>query len=55
MSLKYHVVRKRDMRKEASPDDMLYYGQIRTNDRITYSELCNQVERETMITGSDRM
>ncbi|MCD7935315.1 MAG: hypothetical protein LUG98_00480 [Tannerellaceae bacterium] len=53
MSLKYHVVRKRDMLKEAAPGDMLYYGQIRTNDRITYSELCKQVERQTMSTGSD--
>lgn len=53
MSLKYHIVRKKDMRKGAPDDAMLYYGQVRVNERIGYEELCQQVSEHTLCTDAD--
>jgi len=53
MSLKYHVVRKNDMRKGAPQGAKLYYGQVRVNDRIRYEELCQQVAEHTLSTDAD--
>ncbi|MCD8194528.1 MAG: hypothetical protein LUD74_08300 [Tannerellaceae bacterium] len=39
MALKYHVVRRTDLRKGASQGAMLYHGQVRVGDRITLDEL----------------
>ncbi|MCC8198244.1 MAG: hypothetical protein LIP06_06625 [Tannerellaceae bacterium] len=43
MALKYHVVCKKDLRKEASADAKLYHGQIRAGDRITLDELSESI------------
>lgn len=53
MSLKYHVVCKNDMRKDAPQGAKLYYGQIQVNDRIGYEELCQQVAEHTLSTDAD--
>ena len=43
MSLKYRIVLKRDMSKGAAKDDRLFYGQIRSIDKISYKKLCELV------------
>ncbi|MCD8167254.1 MAG: hypothetical protein LUE93_14795 [Bacteroides sp.] len=53
MSLKYHIVCKKDMRKGAPEEATLYYGQVRANERIGYEELCQQVSDYTLSTDAD--
>lgn len=43
MSLKYRIVLKKDMSKEAVKGAQLYYGQIRSIDKINFKQLCEQV------------
>lgn len=43
MSLKYRVVLKKDMSKGAAKGARLFYGQVRSNDKIDFKNLCEQV------------
>lgn len=43
MSLKYRVVLKKDMSKGAAKGAQLYYGQIRSIEKITFKQLCELV------------
>ena len=43
MSLKYRIVLKKDMSKGAAQKAQLYYGQIRSIDKISYKKLCELV------------
>lgn len=43
MALKYHVVKRSDLSKDAARGDVLYYGQVRAGDRVTLTELCESI------------
>ncbi|MCC8132598.1 MAG: hypothetical protein LIP04_02650 [Tannerellaceae bacterium] len=43
MALKYHLVRRPDLRKTASEGDTLLFPQVRTSDRISFRDLCENL------------
>ncbi|MCD8167255.1 MAG: hypothetical protein LUE93_14800 [Bacteroides sp.] len=43
MPLKYHLVRRPDLRKEAATGDTLLFPQVRTSDRVSFKELCESL------------
>lgn len=43
MALKYRIVLKKDMRKEASQGAKLFYGQIRSMEKTDFKKLCELV------------
>ncbi len=43
MALKYSLVERRDMRKEATPRDTLLFGQTKVNSKVLYDELCEEI------------
>jgi len=53
MALRYHLVRKKDMRKDAADGAKLVYGQIRVSNNITFDYLCKEIVNATMATAGD--
>lgn len=53
MSLKYHLVQRKDMRKGAAPNAQLYYGQIRTQGKLTFDKLCQKVSNISTASKGD--
>lgn len=53
MALKYHLVKRRDMRKDAPVDSKLFYGQVRATGRITFDRLCAEVSRGSTASKGD--
>lgn len=53
MSFKYHVVRKKDMRKEAPEGAQLFYGQIRAGEKIGFRALCDSICAHSTIFRGD--
>jgi predicted histone-like DNA-binding protein len=53
MSLKYHVVQKKDMSQGAAPDAKLYYGQIRKGDDISFDKVCAKISLISTATKGD--
>ncbi|MCD8194527.1 MAG: hypothetical protein LUD74_08295 [Tannerellaceae bacterium] len=43
MALKYHLVRRLDMRKDAAAGSTLLYGQVRANERVKLRSLCEMI------------
>lgn len=43
MSLPYRLILRPDMTKNASPGSKLYYGQLRTQQKIDFKKLCEMV------------
>lgn len=53
MALRYHLVRKKDMRKNAPQGAQLVYGQFRVSNRITFAYLCREIVNQTMATSGE--
>ena len=53
MSLKYHLVQKNNMSKDAASGAKLYYGQVRANERVKYEDLCTFISEYTLATDAD--
>ncbi|MCD7975812.1 MAG: hypothetical protein LUG51_01155 [Tannerellaceae bacterium] len=53
MALKYHLVRRLDMRKGAQEGDTLLYGQVRSNERVSLRTLCELISGYTSATAGD--
>jgi len=53
MPLKYHLVSRRDLRKDAATGARLFYGQIRATNRISFDTLCAQVSRASTASKGD--
>ncbi|MCD7975831.1 MAG: hypothetical protein LUG51_01255 [Tannerellaceae bacterium] len=53
MALKYHLVRRLDMRKDAPEGATLLYGQVRANDRIKLKMLCDLLAGYTTANKGD--
>ncbi len=53
MALKYHVVERRDMRKDAAEGSTLFYGQIRAQEKISFEKLCNAISGHTTASKGD--
>lgn len=53
MALKYHLVRRRDMRKNAAPSATLLYGQVRSERRISFDRLCKDVSKQSTASKGD--
>jgi predicted histone-like DNA-binding protein len=53
MSLKYHVVERRDLSKDAAPDATLFYGQIRKGDSIPFDKICAKISLFSTATKGD--
>jgi predicted histone-like DNA-binding protein len=43
MSLKYHIVERKDLNKEAAEGSTLFYGQIRKGDNIPFNKVCKKI------------
>lgn len=53
MALKYSLVLRKDLRKEAQEGSMLYFGQVRSSDRITFVELCDLISARSTASSGD--
>lgn len=53
MALKYHFVRRPDLRKTALEGDTLLFPQIRTSDRISFKELCDDLVHLSSASAAD--
>jgi len=53
MPLKYHLVRRRNMAKDAPEGSTLLYGQIRAGRRISFDRLCSEVSRISTASRGD--
>ena len=53
MALKYSLVLRRDMRKDAQEGSMLYYGQVRCSDRVSFEELCEAISSYSTASSGD--
>ncbi|MCD8044427.1 MAG: hypothetical protein LUH10_15360 [Tannerellaceae bacterium] len=53
MSLKYHVVSRADIRKEAPKGAKMYYGQIRSAGRVNLPQICVAVSALTSASEGD--
>lgn len=53
MSLKYHLVQRRDMRKGAAADAKLYYPQIRSGEKISFEKLCEAISGHATASKGD--
>ncbi|MCC8143400.1 MAG: hypothetical protein LUD02_05540 [Tannerellaceae bacterium] len=53
MALKYHLVRRLDMRKDAVEGSTLLYGQVRANERVKLRSLCELLSGYTSATAGD--
>lgn len=53
MSLKYHLVQRKDLRKDAAPGAKLYYPQIRSGEKISFEKLCEAVSGHTTASRGD--
>jgi predicted histone-like DNA-binding protein len=53
MSLKYHVVERKDLSKDAAPDAKLFYGQVRKGDDITFDMVCTKISLISTATRGD--
>ncbi len=55
MSLKYHLVLRPDMRKDAPKDKKLYYGQVRVHDYYSFEQLCETIADRSTASKGDVM
>lgn len=55
MSLKYHLVQRLDMRKEAPKGSKLYYGQVRVHDYFSFEQLCEAISDRSTASRGDVM
>ena len=53
MALKYSLVLRRDMSKAAQSGDKLYYGQVRSTDRVSMKELCDLIASRSTASSGD--
>ncbi len=53
MSLKYHLVERKDMRKDAASDAKLFYPQIRSGEKISFEKLCEAISGHTTASKGD--
>jgi predicted histone-like DNA-binding protein len=53
MSLKYHLVERKDLRQDAGPDATIVYGQIRKTDTIPFDKVCAKISLFSSVTKGD--
>lgn len=51
--LKYTLIERRDMRKDAEPDAKLYYPQLVHNGRVEFETFCEEIAEQTSLTSGD--
>lgn len=51
--LKFKLIEKKDMSKDAEADDKLYYPQLVSNGRVTFESLCDEVAEQSSLTSGD--
>ena len=51
--LKYTLIERRDMRRDAEPDAKLYYPQLVHNGRVEFETFCDEIAEQTSLTTGD--
>ena len=53
MGIKYRLIAKKDMSKDAEPDAKLFYPQLVSNGRVSFESLCDEVAEQSALTSGD--
>ena len=51
--LKYRLVERKNLSKDAEPDSTLLYPQLVSNDRVPFETLCEEIAEQTSLTTGD--
>lgn len=51
--LKYRLIQRKDMSKDASEDAKLYYPQLVNNGKVAFEALCEEVAEQSSLTSGD--
>ena len=53
MAVKYKLVARKNMSKDAEPDAKLYYPSLVSNGRVSFDALCDEVSEQSSLTSGD--
>lgn len=53
MSIKYRLVKRKDMTRGAADDSTLMYPQLVSNGRVSFESLCEEVAEQSSLTSGD--